>query len=136
MKSDVLFAKEFCFANNILFFVDLYNKVIPFLLVNGEYYCVYILSDTEREVPWLVAGSPAHDVLVQHLSTPNFQKQVKQAAHGTHTGALESFHSLILAYASKRVDFDPPSYNGRVWLAIMDHNENAGRPLKIGKHNP
>jgi hypothetical protein len=47
--------------------------------------------------------------------------------HGMHTGSLENLHSLILAYAPKRLDFDPPGYLSRVQLAIIDHNRNVGR---------
>ena len=52
--------------------------------------------------------------------------------HGMHTGNLENLHSLILAYAPKRLDFDPPGYRARVQLAIIDHNRNVGRATEIG----
>lgn len=78
-------------------------------------------------------GCPAHEVLVDYLSSPNFVSQLKQAAFGTHTSSLESLHSLMLSYASKRIDFDPNSYKGRISLAILDHNENIQRPSKTGK---
>jgi len=44
-----------------------------------------------------------------------------------HTGELESFHSLILEYASKETQF---SYQGMILrhiLAVLDHNYNVGR---------
>jgi hypothetical protein len=34
------------------------------------------------------------------------------------------------------VDYDPPSYNARVQLALMDHNENCSRPVIYGKWHP
>jgi len=89
-----------------------------------------IPRDTDRELKWLTPGDPAHQVLVEYLSSKNFLSQLRQAAHGTHTGTLENLHSVMLVYASKRIDFDPASYNGRMCLAIMDHNENVGRPEK------
>ena len=92
---------------------------------------IFLILELRREKFLGLNQSPAHDA--NHLAGKNFQSQIKQVAHGTHTGALESFHSSILAYTSKRVDFDPASYSGRVALAIMDHNENVGRSLKTGK---
>lgn len=82
---------------------------------------------------WLCPGDEAHKVLVAYLTNKNFISQLKQVAHGTHTGSLESLHSLMLAYASKRIDFDPESYEARVALSIMDHNENVGRKQVTGK---
>lgn len=81
---------------------------------------------------WLTPGSPPHKVLVAHLTSPQFLSQVRQMAHGTHTGALEVLHSSMLAYAPKRLDFDPASYNARIQLAVIDHNENVERPEKLG----
>ena len=73
----------------------------------------------ERENSWLEPESPAPDVLLNHLASKNFQSKIKQAARATYTGALVSFRSLILAYTSKRADFDPASYSGGVALAII-----------------
>ena len=52
--------------------------------------------------------------------------------HGQHTGRLENLHSLILAYAPKRLDFDPPYYHARVQLAIIEHNWNVQRDTLKG----
>ena len=87
-----------------------------------------------RDVAWLTPGSEAHKILVEHLHSPNFLSQVEMAAHGQHTGVLEVLHSLFLTYASKRIDYDPPSYEGRIKLAIIDHNENCQRKVKLGEN--
>lgn len=98
------------------------------------YDLIIYFSKEHEQIPWLTAGGPAHKVLIEHLHTPQFLSQLEQAAHGRHTGTLEVLHSLILAYASKRIDYDPPAYNGRIQLAIIDHNENCARPLKYGMY--
>ena len=55
------------------------------------------------------------------------------AADGQHTGELESLHNLLLSYASKRIDYEPDSYNARIQLALEDHNENCKRKPKLGE---
>lgn len=90
-------------------------------------------SEERRTVQWLKAGDPAHQVLIEYLTSKNFLDQIAQAAHSSHTGTLESLHALMLAYAPKRLDFDPRSYEGRIKLAIMDHNENVQRGVKLGE---
>lgn len=89
-------------------------------------------SDDREDVKWLTPGSPPHRILTEHLTSPQFLSQVELVAHGTHTGSLEVLHSLMLTYATKRIDFNPPSYCGRIQLAVMDHNENARRPVETG----
>ena len=36
-------------------------------------------------------------------------------------------------YAPKRLNFDMPSFQARVRLAVIDHNENTGRPVLLGE---
>lgn len=97
-----------------------------------EHYVVFFRGEDER-LPFLTAGDEAHKVLITHLQSSNFLKQLAQCTHGQHTGRIEVLHSMFLAYVSKRVDYDPPSYCGRIQLAILDHNENCNRPPIIGK---
>ena len=52
---------------------------------------------------------------------------MEQLAKPYHTGSVEVFHSLLLAYAPKRQEFDLNTMNARVQLAILDHNNNVGR---------
>lgn len=80
----------------------------------------------------MTPGSPAHKVLTDVLGAPRNLKTLRLLNHGQHTGALENLHSLILAYAPKRTDFDPPSYRARVKLAVIDHNCNVGRQILTG----
>lgn len=78
-------------------------------------------------------GSPAQKVLSDHLEKLRTVKTLKMLNHGMHTGSLESLHALILAYAPKLLDFDPPCYNARIQLAIIDHNHNYERKYRLGK---
>lgn len=45
------------------------------------------------------------------------------------TGSLEVYHSVMLKYAEKRLHFSYDSMMARTQLAIIDHNNNLGRPL-------
>ena len=99
----------------------------------NKYTSVCLLT-TRRKIPWLTADSPAHTVLRKALTDPTNTNTVKMLSHGMHTGTLESMHSLILAYAPKRLDFDVEGYNARVKLAIIDHNRNRGRGVEKGTH--
>lgn len=89
----------------------------------------------EREVQFLTAGDPAHQVLVQHINSSVFLEQLNLATHGRHTGQLEVLHSMFLTYVNKRIDYDPPSYSGRIQLALLDHNENCQRKKVLGMLN-
>lgn len=44
------------------------------------------------------------------------------------TGSLEVYHSIILKYAEKRLHFTYDSMRARAQLAVMDNNNNLGRP--------
>ena len=83
---------------------------------------------------WLTPDSAAHRVLTNALESPRLLKTLRLLNHGQHTGALENLHSLILAYAPKRTDFDPPSYRMRIKLAVIDHNRNVGRQILTGSN--
>ena len=87
----------------------------------------------DRDVQFLQSNDPAHKVLVEHIQSKPFMEQLNLCTHGVHTGKLEVLHSMFLAYVSKRIDYDPPSYNARVQLAVLDHNENCSRKPIIGK---
>lgn len=97
----------------------------------------YLYSDIERKAVWLTLGEPAHDLLVKHLQSR--LRTLRMLNHGMHTGRLENLHSLILTYAPKRLDFEPPGYRARVLLAVIEHNCNVRRaPLKstvLAYHN-
>ena len=84
------------------------------------------------KVCWLKVGDEAHTVLVNHLSCNRRLGTLKLLNHGMHTGRLENLHSLILAYAPKRLDFDPLGYRTRVKMAIIDHNCNVDRDVVRG----
>ena len=87
----------------------------------------------DRDVQFLQSNDPAHKALVEHIQSKPFMAQLNLCTHGVHTDKLEVLHSMFLAYVSKRVDYDPPSYNARVQLAVLDHNENCSRKPILGK---
>lgn len=41
--------------------------------------------------------------------------------------------TVMLVYASVRIDSDPASFNGRMSLAIMEHNGNVGHQERKGR---
>ena len=92
---------------------------------------MYFYREFARKVEWVTPGSEALRVFTDTL-TAQRKNTLRMLSHGQHTGALENLHSLILAYAPKRLDFDPPGYQARVKLAIIEHNSNTGRALQTG----
>jgi hypothetical protein len=64
-------------------------------------------SELERKALWITPGEPAHEVLVRLLADSRRISGLRLLNHGMHTGKLENLHSLILAHAPKRLDFDP-----------------------------
>ena len=93
---------------------------------------ISVCSDIEPKAVWLTKGDPAHNALMKVLTAGRRLQTLRLLNHGMHTGALENLHSLILAYAPKRLDFDPPGYAARVQLAIIDHNRYTARPKAKG----
>ena len=51
-------------------------------------------------------------------------------------GSLENINSLTNKYATKRLDFELPAFEARMRVAILDHNENIGRPVLLGECHP
>ncbi|CAC5422193.1 unnamed protein product [Mytilus coruscus] len=47
-----------------------------------------------------------------------------------HTGALETYHSMMLKYWPKRLEFEYASMVARTQLAVVDNNVNIGRNQK------
>lgn len=105
------------------------HRVTSFVNLN----LLIVCSEQMRTIDWLKPDSPALELLRKTLSQTHLMKSLRLLNHGQHTGTLESLHSLILAYAPKRLDFDPASYAARVQLALLDHNENVGREIQTGK---
>ena len=97
-------------------------------------YSLILFREEHEHVQFLQPGSPAHLVLTEHLHSKPFLSQLSLASLGYHTGKLEVLHSMMLAYVPKRIDFDSPSYEGRVQLEFIDHNENVGRPVQCSEY--
>lgn len=47
-----------------------------------------------------------------------------------HTGALETYHSMMLKYCPKRLEFEYASMVSSTQLAVVDNNVNIGRNQK------
>lgn len=122
--------KDCCFAcNDCCCVCDNYCCVCKNQTINYACDC----REFQRKVLWLTPGDAAHQVLCKLLAEPRTLQTLRMLNHGQHTGSLENLHSLILSYAPKRLDFDPPSYRMRVQLAVIDHNSNVGRQKETGK---
>lgn len=76
---------------------------------------------------WLKPGSDAHEALKSVVFDEKLQKDLRKTSSFTHTGCLESFHSLLLKYCTKRLHFRYQTMKGRTALAILDYNENVNR---------
>lgn len=81
----------------------------------------------DAATPWLTSGSPAHEKLREIIMNKRFMKSMPYFSEFLHTGYLESFHSVLLMYASKRTFFHLEGYSARVQLAVLDTNFHANR---------
>ena len=86
-----------------------------------------------RKKKWIKPGTPAYMELEKVISDEKLIKDMPQVAGADHTGNLEVFHSVLLSYAPKRLEFDNRYMSARVKLAILDYNENVGRGQAVIK---
>lgn len=68
----------------------------------------------------------------QITQNTRFVNQLRMCKYYVHTGNLESFHSLQLMYAPKRIGYSYVGIELRSILAVLDNNHNLGRE-KSGK---
>ena len=90
-----------------------------------------LLPTDKAEVKWLKPGSPPHEAIQKIVLDKRLLNDVKKITKFCHTGSLEAYHSLLTKYCPKRIHF---RYNGmvaRTQLAILDHNNNVGRPQTV-----
>ena len=83
--------------------------------------------EVERSRKWLMAGSSAHTALMKVVTHKTLVADLQQMTSFCHTGDLEVYHSLLLKYCPKRLNFSFPGMLARTQLAILDHNNNCER---------
>ncbi|KAJ8031903.1 hypothetical protein HOLleu_25262 [Holothuria leucospilota] len=93
-----------------------------------------IPEERDEERVWLEAGSPAHEVLQEIVLSKLPLKKLKQAVHCCHTGHLEMYHSTMLKYCPKRLNFPHAGMRTRTQLAVLNHNNNLYRKQAITSH--
>eukprot|EP00057_Strongylocentrotus_purpuratus_P021998 XP_011676472.1 PREDICTED: uncharacterized protein LOC105444208 [Strongylocentrotus purpuratus] len=84
----------------------------------------------ERE-EWLVSGTKAHDALGKIVLDKRLLNTLVKFVNFRHTGELESLHSHILMYCSKRFSFGYRAYRARNMLAMLDYNLHKDRPMAL-----
>lgn len=82
--------------------------------------------EQQRRKKWLGKDTCAFHTLQSLVLDKGLLKDLRQMALFKHTGQLEVFHSVLLKYCSKNLDFHYASMVARTQLAILDHNENVG----------
>ncbi len=96
---------------------------------NGELLeqCEHGTLDGDYE--WLTEDSEAHKALRSVVQDKRLLKDLGKLTDCCLTGSLESYHSLILSYAPKRLHFPYAGQQTRLQLAALDHNHNVDRDL-------
>ncbi|XP_077988832.1 uncharacterized protein LOC144443271 isoform X2 [Glandiceps talaboti] len=120
--------------------VDEHSWIVPYAS-NGMAQCDHgPLPEREDDREYLTKDSAAHIALRHIVFDKSFLKRVPYFLNNRSTADLESFHQLILMYASKRFAYSPPVYRVRNILAALDHNVHRARDAqqrqdgRIGYH--
>ena len=94
------------------------------------------LEDTpERRTKWLKPESREICALESVVLNKRLLKDTRLLSRFCHTGMLEVFHSSLLKYAPKRLDFDYAQMTARLQLAALDHNCNVNREQAVISHS-
>ncbi|OCT59277.1 hypothetical protein XELAEV_18001229mg [Xenopus laevis] len=64
-----------------------------------------LTCDQVNGTDWLIKDSPSYAKLHGVVNNPQLLKDLPQLIHYCHTGALESYHSVMLKYRSKSIHF-------------------------------
>lgn len=88
------------------------------------------ISDSDH-VEWLLKPSAAFKALEDLVMSTKLKNDVPHLVLYCRTGAIETFHSSVLKYRSKRVHLRMNSMEARTKLAILSHNSNVGRSQAI-----
>ncbi|CAG2245629.1 unnamed protein product [Mytilus edulis] len=86
--------------------------------------------DDIRKKKWLNQDSQAYAALEKVVTDKLILRDIRQLDLFCHTGALETYHSMMLKYCPKRLEFEYASMVARTQLAVVDNNVNIGRNQK------
>ena len=86
-------------------------------------------------VMWLTPGMPAHNVFKSTIRDRQLLKNMLYFSQFKHTGNLEVFHSLLLKYYPKRLQFSHHGMIGRAQLAILHFNAFINAEHAVTKDN-
>ncbi|XP_030837617.1 uncharacterized protein LOC105441958 isoform X2 [Strongylocentrotus purpuratus] len=99
--------------------------------LGGVAHCEHGDIDEREEEEWLKSGTKAHDALVKIILDKRFLNTLVKFINFRHTGELESLHSHILMYCSKRFSFGYQAYRARNMLAMIDYSKHKDRPIAL-----
>eukprot|EP00111_Clytia_hemisphaerica_P012466 TCONS_00036573-protein len=91
------------------------------------------LKDEASKKP-LDKNSKAMEALRNAVLDKTFIDSLKFYTRFRHTGQLESFNSMLLKYAPKRVAFSYKYFTDRMFLAAMDHNIHLSRKPVVTRY--
>ncbi|XP_018113148.1 uncharacterized protein LOC108713924 [Xenopus laevis] len=81
----------------------------------------------ERKCAWITSEHPAHTPLSRIINDQALLRDISKIEKFCHTRDLESFHSKVLKYKSKRSAFSMDSVYTDTILAALSHNRNVSR---------
>ncbi|XP_057693123.1 uncharacterized protein LOC130916425 isoform X1 [Corythoichthys intestinalis] len=84
-------------------------------------------AEEQRRKKWLPKDSPAFQTLSDHVLDKNLLKDLNHMTLFKHTGDLEAYHSTMLKYTQKRLQFVYNSMKARTLMSVMDYNEKVRR---------
>lgn len=76
---------------------------------------------------WLDPTGPPMEIIRKHVMKSSWLKSFAYYTKNRHTGLLEAFHNLVLAYCPKRIGYKNDAYITRHQLAYLDFNGHLNR---------
>ncbi|XP_057291839.1 uncharacterized protein LOC130614426 [Hydractinia symbiolongicarpus] len=76
---------------------------------------------------WLDPTGPSMEIIRKHVMKSSWLKSFAYYTKNRHTGLLEAFHNLVLAYCPKRIGYKNDAYITRHQLAYLDFNGHLNR---------
>ncbi|VDI15526.1 Hypothetical predicted protein [Mytilus galloprovincialis] len=89
-----------------------------------------LTEDALRKKKWLNKDSQSYAALEKVLTDKLIIRDISHLDLFCHIGALETYHSMMLKYCPKRLEFEYASMVARTQLAVVDNNLNIGRRQK------